>query len=81
MNGKQTKQTVLSKLLKLDLSDYSIVEIQVGTDPKGPVRCLQCQQPFRPGEIWRRLKSPPDPEYGSYTVGVHSRCPTAPAAQ
>jgi len=79
MSGKGSKQTVLSQLLTLDLSDYDIIEIQVGPDPRGPVRCLQCQQAFKPGEVWRRLKSPPDPEFGSYAVGIHSKCPSTAA--
>lgn len=81
MNGKGTKQTVLSKLLRADLSQYTIIEIVVGPDARGPARCLQCQQAFKPGEMWRRLKSPPDPKFGSYAVGIHSKCPTIPAAK
>lgn len=79
MNGRGTKQTVLSKLLALDLSHYSVIEIQVGPDPRGPKRCLQCQQEFKPGEVWRRVQSPPDPEYGSYFIGVHGKCPEGAA--
>ncbi len=81
MNGKPTKQTVLSKLLKVDLSDYAITEIVIGPDPRGPARCFHCQQLFKPGEMWRRMISPPDPEFGSYAVGLHSKCPTIPARQ
>lgn len=76
MNGKGTKQSVFSKLLKMDPRDYTIIEIIVGPDSRGPARCLQCQQAFQPGEMWRRMKSPFDPEYGSYFIGIHSKCPT-----
>ncbi len=46
----------------------------VGPSPKGPKRCLYCGQPFKPGECWHRHTSPPDPDYGTYSVGIHDRC-------
>lgn len=76
MNSKGTKQTVLSKLRAADLSHYTVIEILVGPDSRGPTRCFHCQQTFKPGESWRRIQSPPDPEYGSYFVGIHFQCPT-----
>lgn len=81
MSGKGKKQKMLSRLLKLDLSQYPITEIQVGPDPRGPVRCLRCQQMLKPGEVWRRMMSAADPQYGRYTVGIHNKCPKSIAAK
>lgn len=81
MNGNGTKHKVLRKLLTLDLGQYAITEIQVGPDPRGPTRCLQCHQTFKAGEVWRRMTSPADPQYGRYSVGVHSKCPTPCTAE
>jgi hypothetical protein len=81
MNGEGTKQKMLSKLLKLDLSRYPITEIQVGLDPRGPKRCLRCQRMFKPDEVWRRMTSAADPQYGRYTVAIHNKCPTSIAGK
>lgn len=81
MKGRGTKHTVLRKLLALDLSQYPITEIQVGPDPRGPVRCLRCQRVFKFGEVWRRMTSGADPQYGRYTVGIHNKCPRILAAK
>ncbi len=48
--------------------------LMVGPSPKGPQRCLHCGQPFKPGEAWRRYTSPPDAEFGQYSVGIHEKC-------
>lgn len=52
-------------------------EFRVGPDPRGPAKCLRCHQPFRVGESWKRLTSPPDPKFGrtasEFTYGVASR--------
>lgn len=66
----------LTKALKIDLSQYSVGELRVGPDLRGPSKCLKCQQPFKTGEVWQRMQSPRDPEFGSYTIGVHAKCPT-----
>lgn len=71
MNGNGTSKPVLT----IDLRRYSIGEMRIGPDTRGPSRCLKCHQTFRPGEVWQRIKSPPDPDYGSYFIGVHSKCP------
>lgn len=72
MNGNG----ISKQSLTIDLRIYSVGEIRVGPDSRGPSRCLKCQQVFKQGEVWQRMKSPPDPEYESYFVGVHSKCPT-----
>ncbi len=53
---------------------YAVTEYMVGPSPKGPKRCLRCGQAFKAGEPWQRRISPPDPELGSYAIGIHSRC-------
>ncbi len=50
-------------------------QLHIGALPKGPQCCIQCLKPFKPGEAWRKLTSPTDPEFGSYSVGVHVQCP------
>ncbi len=50
--------------------------LMVGPSPKGPKRCLHCHKTFKPGEAWRRYTSPPDPEFGQYSVGIHETCPS-----
>ena len=81
MKGTGTKHPVLRKLLALDLRQYPITEVQVGPDPRGPVRCLRCQREFKSGEVWRRMTSAADPKYGRYTVGLHNKCPKTVAAK
>ncbi len=53
---------------------YAAMEYMVGPSSKGPKRCLRCGQPFKKGEAWQRHTSPPDPELGSYAIGIHTRC-------
>ncbi len=48
--------------------------LMIGPSPKGPKRCLHCHQPFKAGEAWRRYTSPPDPQFGAYSVGIHEKC-------
>ena len=31
-------------------------------------------KPFARGAAWQRPTSPPDPEFETYTVGIHLRC-------
>jgi uncharacterized protein with PIN domain len=50
------------------------VDLRVGPDRRGPQRCLKCRQLFKPGESWKRMTSPPDPTFGSYSIGIHERC-------
>jgi hypothetical protein len=53
------------------------VEFRVGPDPRGPARCIHCRQPFKKGEAWKRMTSPPDPKLGAYSFGIHDRCSQA----
>ncbi len=68
----KTKST--TQVLTIDPTQFRVHEVRVGLDPRGPHKCLQCGQPFKTGEVWQRMKSPPDPELGSYVVGIHSQC-------
>jgi hypothetical protein len=56
-------------------SKTKAAHLLVGPTAKGPKRCFKCGKPFKPGEAWRRYTSPPDPQYGSYSFGVHEKCP------
>ena len=71
MNGRVANKQAHT----IDLTQYSVGEMRVGPDPRGPAKCLKCQQAFRSGEVWQRFKSVPDPEFGSYSIGVHAKCP------
>lgn len=74
MNAKS-----MTKVLEIDLIKYAAHEVCFGPHPRGPNKCIKCDQVFRPGEMWQRMKSPPDPEYGSYFIGVHCKCPARTA--
>ena len=50
------------------------IELFVGPQPRGPKRCLKCGKEIKNGQVWRRYTSPPDPEFGSYSVAVHEAC-------
>ncbi len=69
----------LTKALTIDLTQYTVYEVRVGPDTRGPSKCNKCNQTFKVGEIWQRMKSPPDRDYGSYFIGVHCKCPTRAA--
>ncbi len=69
MNAK-----ILAEKAKNKLSNKGKVENRVGPSPDGPKLCMHCHKPFAKGEAWQRLTSPPDPEFGSYTVGIHEKC-------
>lgn len=71
MNAKGVTRTVT-----IDLTGYTVHEVRIGPNVRGPRKCLKCNQTFKAGEVWQRMKSPPDPEYGSYFIGVHTQCPT-----
>lgn len=59
---------------RLDATKTGTMQLLVGPMPKGPRRCIKCGKEFKNGEAWRRYTSPPDPEFGSYSVGVHEKC-------
>jgi hypothetical protein len=54
---------------------YSTIEYMSGPSRRGPKRCLRCHKVIKKGEPWRRVTSPADPKYGSYIVGIHTKCP------
>lgn len=59
---------------KKDPKRFTVTEYLVGPNPKGPKVCLNCRAPFQEGEAWERHTSPPDPEFGSYAIGIHQKC-------
>lgn len=71
MNGNATSKQVLTNRL----TQHTLGEMRIGPDPRGPSKCLKCHQTFQSGEVWQRIQSPPDPEFGSYFIGVHVQCP------
>ncbi len=71
MNTRGMNQT-----LTIDLTCFTAHEVRIGPDHRGPTKCIQCNKLFKASEVWQRMKSPPDPKFGSYFIGVHSRCPT-----
>lgn len=71
MNAK-----IMTKVLEIDPAKYKTHEVCFGPHARGPARCIKCNEPFKLGEMWQRMKSPPDPEYGSYFIGTHCQCPT-----
>lgn len=50
------------------------IEYLCGPDGQGPQQCIHCHGQFREGQFWRRVTSPPDLEYGTYSIGVHEAC-------
>lgn len=70
MNGK----AIGNKTLVITHNEFSVSELRIGPDPRGPAKCIRCHQAFKVGEEWRRMKSPPDPDYAAYCIGVHARC-------
>ncbi len=68
------KAQVLANEAKKGKQDNGECELMVGPSPKGPKRCLHCRKPFEKGEVWHRYTSPPDPDYGTYSYGVHDQC-------
>ena len=77
MNG----MTANKQAYAIDLTRYSVGEMRIGPDSRGPSKCLKCQRTFRSGEVWQRFKSARDPEFGSYFIGVHAQCPARPGRQ
>ena len=53
------------------------IEYLLGPDEQGPERCIHCHGLFGEGDVWRRITAPPDPEFGTYSVGVHDACAAA----
>lgn len=74
-------KTKMPTLAKLKRETYAIIEFRVGPDPRGPVKCIECEQAFKSGDRWRRMTAPPDPVFGTYSMGVHIKCPTQKSAQ
>lgn len=51
-----------------------VIQLFVGPMPRGPKHCIKCGKEFKNGEAWRRMTSPNDPQYGSYSIGIHEKC-------
>jgi hypothetical protein len=56
------------------MSPRAIVQFGTGVVQGNPKRCLFCRKPIRKGETWAKHTSPADPELGSYSIIIHSRC-------
>lgn len=39
-----------------------------------PKRCLVCQQEIKKGDTWTKHTSPVDPQFGAYSIIVHTHC-------
>ncbi len=68
------KAQILANETKKGKQDKSESQLLVGPSPIGPKRYLHCLNPFARGETWHRHTSPPDPDYGSYSYGIHDQC-------
>ncbi len=52
----------------------AIMQYGTGVVKGNPKRCLACHKPIRRGEPWTKHTSPPDPQFGSYSFIIHTRC-------
>lgn len=71
MNSQQLKPK--AKTIVVTPNDGT-TQLFVGPMPRGPKRCIKCNQEFKNGEAWRRVTSHADPELGAYSVGIHEKC-------
>ncbi len=55
--------------------------LMVGICCQGPRRCLKCGREFGMGDIWWKMLSPADRQYGRYAVGIHQECQEEPDDQ
>lgn len=60
----------------IDLSRAPYMTFGAGVVKGNPKRCLKCGQVIKKDEAWRKYTSEDDPEYGRYSVIVHSNCGT-----
>lgn len=58
----------------IDLSKAPYMSFGAGVTKGNPKRCLTCGQPIKKGESWRKYTSEEDPQYGRYSIIVHSDC-------
>ena len=70
MANQLTQQTTTT----VEATKIVTVEYLMGPDEKGPERCIHCYRLFQEGEVWRRYTAPPDPECGTYSIGVPDAC-------
>ena len=69
-----TKQLIQQATTKVEATRIVTIEYLVGPDANGPQQCIHCHGLFGEGEVWRRISAPPDPECGTYSIGVHDAC-------
>jgi hypothetical protein len=69
-----TDRIALPVLSKAQATKLVTVEYLIGPDDTGPEYCIHCRRLFVDGDRWQRISSPPDPEYGSYRIGIHDAC-------
>ncbi len=60
-----------------DLTMKETVQFGIGVVKGNPKRCLFCLEPIRKEEAWTKHTSPPDPQFGAYSIIVHDRCQSA----
>ncbi len=79
--SNETGRTKTRNCNVVDLSQAPYISFGVGIVKGNPKRCLHCGKPIRKGEPWRKATSAADPEYGRYSVIVHSGCDGATAVR
>ena len=50
------------------------IDYLIGPGSTGPARCIHCYRLFVEGEVWLRVTAPSDPEFGTYSIGIHETC-------
>ncbi len=58
----------------IDLTKAPYMTYGAGVVKGNPKRCLKCGQVIKKDETWRKYTSADDPEYGRYSIIVHSKC-------
>ncbi len=68
------KVRVLTISSDREVANRGKTEDCIGPHPDSPKLCIHCHKPFAQGQAWQRITSPPDPEFGTYTFGIHKGC-------
>ncbi len=58
----------------IDATKASYTQFGVGIVKGNPKLCLRCRKPIEKDDDWTKHVSAEDPDYGRYSVIVHSRC-------